>query len=62
MAFWLLMSSLVFGNDGSGEAVPSGGLQLRYENYLAYPENNWLSTVYGTSNNEKMQFFWKNYH
>jgi hypothetical protein len=33
-----------------------------YENYIAYPDNNWLSTVYGTSNNEKMQFFWKTYH
>jgi hypothetical protein len=31
LAFWLLMSSLVLGNDGSGEAVPSGGLQLRRE-------------------------------
>ena len=29
--FWLLMSSVVFGNDGSGAAVPSGGLQLRRE-------------------------------
>jgi hypothetical protein len=33
-----------------------------YNNYHAYPDNNWLSTVYGTSNNEKMQFFWKNFH
>ena len=31
VAFWLLLSSLVFGNDGSGEALPSGGIQLRRE-------------------------------
>ncbi len=31
VTFWILVSSIAFGNDGSGEAVPSGGLQLRRE-------------------------------
>ena len=33
-----------------------------YNEYLNFPDNNWLSTVYSTSNPSSMQFLWKNYH
>jgi hypothetical protein len=33
-----------------------------YNNYLNFPDNDWLSTVYSTSKPTSMQFLWKNYH
>jgi len=33
-----------------------------YNEYLNFPDNDWLSTVYSTSSKTSMQFIWKNYH